>query len=135
VNIEDPIGISLLLERSRPDIVIHLAARTKGALNTLIETNIKGTVNLLEPICRYSPKAGIILVSSSSVYGYAGVSPICEKTPVKPVTEYGLIKSLGESVALYYQSRHKLRLTIIRPFNIIGPGISPTSPLAQSSTR
>jgi len=105
-----------------PDRIIHLAGIQKGNLQDLLTTNIVGTQNLLEAAHSVKPSCRIVIVSSSAVYGYAGTAPISETIPAAPRSMYGISKATQEMVAGLDHVTHGSRITIVRPFNLIGPG-------------
>jgi len=104
--------------------VFHLAARTFvpeswSAPLGFYEVNLLGTVNVLE-YCRASG-ASLTMVSSY-VYGVPSRLPIAEDEPLCAFNPYSHTKILAEETGLYYQRQFGVPLTIIRPFNIYGPG-------------
>jgi nucleoside-diphosphate-sugar epimerase len=104
--------------------VFHLAARTFvpeswSAPLGFYEVNLLGTVNVLE-YCRASG-ASLTMVSSY-VYGVPSRLPISEDEPLCAFNPYCHTKILAEETGLYYQRQFGVPLTIVRPFNIYGPG-------------
>jgi nucleoside-diphosphate-sugar epimerase len=104
--------------------VFHLAARTFvpeswSAPLGFYEVNLLGTVNVLE-YCRASG-ASLTMVSSY-VYGLPSRLPISEDEPLCAFNPYSHTKILAEETGLYYQRQFGVPLTIVRPFNIYGPG-------------
>jgi len=104
--------------------VFHLAARTfvpeswKNPLS-YYRVNLLGTVNVLE-FCRAN-NASLTLVSSY-VYGRPARLPISEDDPLQAFNPYSHTKILAEEASRYYQEQFRVPVTIIRPFNIYGPG-------------
>ena len=104
--------------------VFHLAARTFvpeswSAPLGFYEVNLLGTVNVLE-YCRASG-ASLTMVSSY-VYGVPSRLPISEDAPLCAFNPYSHTKILAEETGLYYQRQFGVPLTIVRPFNVYGPG-------------
>ena len=104
--------------------VFHLAARTSVpeswlAPRNFYETNVLGTVNVLE-LCR-STGASLTYVSSY-VYGSPLRLPIDEEHPLCAFNPYSSSKILAEEAARFYAGSFGVPVTIIRPFNIYGPG-------------
>lgn len=82
-------------------------------------TNVMGAVNVLEH-CRRN-QAALTLISSY-VYGEPRRLPIAEDHPLAAANPYAHTKILAEHTAQFYEQRFGLALTIVRPFNIYGPG-------------
>ncbi len=104
--------------------VLHLAGRTFVQESweqprEFYEANVLGAANVLE-FCRRR-NASITLISSY-VYGKPKWLPIGEDHPVQAFNPYAHSKILAEEIARYYQSQFGVSLTIVRPFNIYGPG-------------
>ena len=112
----------------RPTHVIHLAAQshvpTSFAQPELTwNINVMGTLYLFEAITTYVPEAGILIISSSEVYGksfQAGIA-LDENALLQPQNPYAASKAAADLMAGQYASQglHVLR---IRPFNHVGPG-------------
>lgn len=104
--------------------VFHLAARMfvpdswKNPKH-FYETNIIGVVNVLEFCRRHG--ASLTLVSSY-VYGHPQRLPIAENHPTEAFNPYSQTKIIAEEIARFYASHFGVRLTVIRPFNLYGPG-------------
>jgi UDP-glucose 4-epimerase len=108
------------------DYVIHLAAmlgvkRTEKERMQCLHVNIDGTVNVLEACVKASVKK-IILSSSSEVYGEPNKTPISESDKVFPKSVYAVTKLAGEEYLKAYKQTHGLDYTIVRFFNVYGPG-------------
>jgi nucleoside-diphosphate-sugar epimerase len=106
--------------------VFHLAARTFvpdswAAPLSFYEVNLLGTVNVLE-FCR-ACGASLTLISSY-VYGPPARLPIREDEPLQAFNPYSHSKIIAEETGLYYQQQFGIPVTIIRPFNVYGPGQS-----------
>ncbi|MBN2734986.1 MAG: GDP-mannose 4,6-dehydratase [Methanomicrobiaceae archaeon] len=115
--------ISDAISEFKPDYTIHLAGGRTGSLKSLFQTNVLGTVNLLEAVREHCDKSSRFLyVSSSAVYGYAGDDPIFEETPLRPAGEYGITKAAGEMAAISYSIKYGMNVSVVRPFNLLGPG-------------
>jgi UDP-glucose 4-epimerase len=104
--------------------VFHLAARTFVpdswvAPLGFYEANVLGTVNVLE-FCR--AQTASLTLMSSYVYGPPARLPISEDEPLRAFNPYSHTKILAEQTGLYYQRQFGIPVTIVRPFNIYGPG-------------
>lgn len=126
INVLNEKEMFLLINKQKPDFLIHSAAKTgvqKSITNPLIytKTNILGTQILLEALRLYSPKTKTILLSSSSVYGKQDNLPLTEKMTPHPISPYGFSKYCMELIAKQYHNLYKIPIVIIRPFSIYGP--------------
>ena len=107
------------------DIVFHLAALiaipySYKAAESYVDTNIKGTLNLMEA-CIGSNISKIIHTSTSEVYGTALHVPISEDHPLQAQSPYSASKIGADALAYSFYKSHDLPLSIVRPFNTYGP--------------
>ena len=109
-----------------PDVshVFHLAGRSFvpdswADPRSFYQVNLLGAVNVLE-FCRRTG-AGLTHVSSY-VYGRPLQIPVAEDHPVQAFNPYSHSKILAEDACRFYSAQHGLRISIVRPFNIYGPG-------------
>ncbi|MDP8236566.1 MAG: GDP-mannose 4,6-dehydratase [Candidatus Erginobacter occultus] len=116
----------------QPDAIFHLAGTTHIPMaqsdpQMAFETNIKGSLNILDATAASAPSARLILVSSAEVYGKSRPEemPLTEDRPLRPASIYGLTKLCAEETAFYYARTRGLDAVVLRPFNHIGPGQRP----------
>jgi nucleoside-diphosphate-sugar epimerase len=107
-------------------VVFHLAGVTFVPYSwehprETYETNLKGTLNVLEYCRTHSAK---LVFPSTYVYGRPKYLPIDEKHPVAPSTPYSWSKYLCEGMCQAYNENFGLKCTILRKFNVFGPGQS-----------
>lgn len=107
------------------DAIVHLAARA-GVRPSLIEpvlyteTNINGTVNLLELAREFGVKQ-FVFGSSSSVYGENEKVPFSEDDPIfKPISPYAATKASGEMICHTYSHLFDIRTVCLRFFTVYG---------------
>lgn len=108
------------------DHVIHLAAmlgvrRTQIMKMEALNINIQGTINILEACVKERVKK-IVFASSSEVYGRQVTFPTSEDSPVSPLSTYAVSKLIGEEYVKAFQHHYGLRYSIVRLFNVYGPG-------------
>lgn len=120
-----------ILEDYAPDRIFHLAAVSfvPSAANDplpALQTNVQGTFLLLEAVRKHCPRARVLFISSSEVYGKVRPEqlPLTEQSPLCPANFYAATKQCGELWCDYYRRSFNLDLVILRPFNHIGPGQS-----------
>ena len=107
------------------DVVFHLAALlaipdSYAAPQSYVDTNITGTLNILEAV-RARHNTRMIHTSTSEVYGSAQFVPITEDHPLQGQSPYSASKIAADQLAFSYYSSFNLPVTIIRPFNTYGP--------------
>lgn len=120
-DLHDPAAVRDCLRRMRPDVVFHLAGKTRGeSLEELLAANVETTRVLLELAAEFA--CPILVPGSAAEYGFPGSLPLRETHPVQPVTPYGLSKARQVELALDY-ARRGLRVYVPRPFNLVGPGL------------
>lgn len=106
------------------EFVFHLAGRTfvPDSWHEPAEferVNVGGTTNVLE-FCRRR-KIPITYVSAY-LYGIPKKLPISESDEIAPNNPYALSKYMAEAVCKFYAEYYSVPVTIMRPFNIYGPG-------------
>lgn len=107
------------------DTIINLAALVAipysyQSPDSYVETNIKGTLNLLEAAKENKIKK-FIHTSTSEVYGTAQFVPINENHPLNGQSPYSASKIGADQMALAYNKSFDIPVSIIRPFNAYGP--------------
>src|SRR5262245_45630450 len=110
------------LSEHRPSVIFHLAGGTESG--DLFTANVNTTRNLFRAarsLPNYSPR--VIILGSAAEYGDLGPEPIRETARERPVNEYGVAKLAQTRIALVARRRGQ-RATVVRLFNIIGPGMS-----------
>jgi UDP-glucuronate 4-epimerase len=85
-----------------------------------VETNIDGTMNLLE-LARANGVGQFIFGSSSSVYGENRKVPFSEDDPIfKPISPYAATKAAGELICHTFSHLHDMRIVCLRFFTVYG---------------
>ena len=115
------------------DVVYHLAAQISLPFSVQkplkdFELNALGTLNLLEA-CRVLNVGKFILVSTAAIYGKPEKNPVSEDAPKRPDTPYGMSKLTAESYVRLYHRLYGMAYTILRFFNLYGPGGKGVVPL------
>jgi UDP-glucuronate 4-epimerase len=107
------------------DCIVHLAARA-GVRPSLkqpqlyVETNINGTVHLLE-LARERGLKQFVFASSSSVYGTNEKVPFSEDDPIfDPISPYAATKAAGELICRTYSHLYDMRIVCLRFFTVYG---------------
>lgn len=103
------------------DILLHLAARQLSPEGEMFRDNVEATANLINAAFHHN-LSQVIYLSTVVVYGEGGKKPFKEIDGPRPSNTYGLTKYLGESLVKYWGTKTGKPATILRPFNIYGPG-------------
>lgn len=107
------------------DIIFHLASLIAIPYSykspaTYVDTNINGTLNILEAARDFGVKK-MVHTSTSEVYGTAKYVPINEAHPLQGQSPYAASKIGADQLALSFFRSFNLPLTVLRPFNTYGP--------------
>lgn len=121
-DIRDPCGVRAAV--SGCDIILHLAALiaipfSYVAPDAYVDTNIKGTLNVLQ--AARDKQTRVLITSTSEVYGTAQYVPIDEKHPFQGQSPYSATKIGADRLAESFFRCFDLPVTIVRPFNTYGP--------------
>ena len=112
------------------DAIINLAAKA-GVRDSVLDpwsyynTNVTGTLNLLE-ICKRFTIKKFILASTSSIYGNDAPYPTPESTDSShPLQPYAASKKAAETLSYSYHYLHNLDVSVVRYFTVYGPAGRP----------
>jgi UDP-glucuronate 4-epimerase len=125
-DIRDRAALEKVFAEDRSDCVVHLAARAgvRPSLQKPLlysETNITGTLNLLELAREHGVKQ-FVFGSSSSVYGINAKVPFSEDDAVRqPISPYAATKAAGELLCHTYSHLYGVRCVCLRFFTVYGP--------------
>ncbi|NOZ52452.1 MAG: SDR family NAD(P)-dependent oxidoreductase [Gammaproteobacteria bacterium] len=122
-DIRDPHGVLKAMQHC--DVVLHLAALigipySYHSPDTYVDTNIKGTLNLLQA-ARHLNISKFVHTSTSEVYGTAKFIPIHEEHPLQGQSPYAASKIGADQMAMAFHQSFQTPVSIIRPFNTYGP--------------
>lgn len=107
------------------DFVFHLAALISipysyQAAESFVDTNVRGTLNVLEAVRRQGC-GRMINTSTSEVYGTPAELPIRETHPLQGQSPYSASKIAADKMCEAYHCSHDLPVVTLRPFNTYGP--------------
>lgn len=122
--------VSSLFEKEKFDVVNHHAAQMdvrKSVADPLSDanTNILGTINLLQNSVKFGVKKFLFSSTGGAVYGEQEYFPADENHPTHPVSPYGITKLCVEKYLFYYGGEYNLNYTVLRYANIYGPRQNP----------
>lgn len=125
-DIRDKTALKKVLNENKFECIVHLAARA-GVRPSLdqpqlyAETNINGTLNLLELARKHSIRQ-FVFGSSSSIYGINSKVPFSEDDPIsQPISPYAATKGAGELLCHTYTHLYGIRCLCLRFFTVYGP--------------
>jgi len=122
-DIRDPHGVKNAMLGC--DAVVHLAALiaipfSYNSPDSYVDTNIKGTLNVLQAARELSVKR-VIHTSTSEVYGTAKFVPITEEHLLQGQSPYSATKIAADQLAYSFFKSFELPVVTVRPFNTYGP--------------
>ena len=128
VDLRDKERLNEVIKEIQPDIIYHLAAcldrrRDFDNIEYIFDTNLKGTINLLNSLreVRYE---NFIFTSTSEVYGGKHIkAPFKEDDQFVPASPYSLSKYCAETSIRTFSEIYQKNYTILRLFNFYGPGM------------
>ncbi len=122
-DIRDPYGVREAMKGC--DSVLHLAALiaipySYHSPNTYVDTNIKGTLNVVQA-ARELDISKLIHTSTSEVYGTARFVPITEEHPLQGQSPYSASKIGADQIVQSFYLSFNTPIVTLRPFNTFGP--------------
>ena len=116
-----------IISKYEIEVVIHLGAQPIVATAyrnpyETIESNVMGTVNVLEACRLYGGVEAIVVASSDKAYGSSEVLPYTEDMKLNGQHPYDCSKSCTDLVSKMYAETYDLPITVSRFGNIFGPG-------------
>jgi GDP-mannose 4,6-dehydratase len=127
-DLRDSISVDEAMKKSKPDYVFHLAAQSfpktsfSAPLDTL-ETNVQGTLRVLESVKNFSPNAIVHVCSSSEIFGRVPKDklPINEECSFHPASPYAISKVGTDLLGRFYAEAYGLKTLTTRMFTHTGP--------------
>lgn len=129
-DIRNPDEVRLVMDRERPDVLIHLAAqmdvRRSVAEPTFdAEVNIRGFLNLMEAGREQGLKRVIFASTGGAIYGEQETFPCDEQHPCRPLSPYGVAKLTTEMYLFFYKMQYGIGSISLRYSNVYGPRQDP----------
>lgn len=108
------------------DVVVHLAGQSVVPESwrepeTFLRGNVLGALGALG-YCR--ERGSALVFPSTYLYGAPESLPVAEGAPLHPASPYALSKKLAEDACAFYARHFDVPVTVLRPFNVYGPGQS-----------
>lgn len=141
VDLMDEKRVSEVLGEVKPDVIFHLAALTfvGGSFKNpslFITNNVTAQINIHEAVAKNNlHTTKLIIISSSHIYGIVKPEdlPIDEETPFTPDNPYSVSKMAQDYIGLSYSFSHNQQVIRFRPFNHVGPRLSPDISISRWS--
>lgn len=122
-DLRDTLSVQKVVRDAKPDYVFHLAAQSfprssfDAPLDTL-DTNILGTVRVLDAVRQFAPGAIVHVCSSSEVFGVVPKEkvPIQEDCNFHPASPYAISKAGADLVGRFYAQAYKINTQTTRMF-------------------
>ncbi|MDP1963544.1 MAG: GDP-mannose 4,6-dehydratase [Reyranella sp.] len=127
-DIRDTLSVKNAVAKALPDYVFHLAAQSfprtsfDSPLDTM-DTNVQGTLRVLEALKEYTPKAVIHVCASSEVFGRVPKEklPIDEECSFHPASPYAISKVGTDLIGRFYAEAYDMTVMTTRMFTHTGP--------------
>ncbi len=128
-DLNDRSSLDTAIKQVNPDYIFHLAAQSYVQASFIcpsqtLQTNVIGTLNLLESIRANAPEAWVHNCSSSEVYGRTTKEhiPIKEDCPFAPASPYSISKIGADMLGRFYHDAYGLKVLTTRAFTHTGAG-------------
>ncbi len=122
-------SIEKIIKKIKPDIIFHFGAYVSVAksfdeISKIFETNVLGTVNVMESVKKNCKDIKVLIPGSNEIYGVVKQDemPIKESQTLNPMNPYGISKAAQEMLGLYYFKVFGIETYLTRTFHYMGPG-------------
>jgi nucleoside-diphosphate-sugar epimerase len=128
VSLQDRAGVERCVEEIKPEWIFHLAVHGAYASQTdvheIFQTNVLGTVNLVEACLRTGFEA-FVNTGSSSEYGFKAHAP-SEQEWLEPNSHYSVTKAATTHYCRFTAQSRTLHMPTLRLYSVFGPYEEPT---------
>lgn len=116
-----------LITKTEPEYIFHLAAQALVDVayynpRRTLESNVMGTVNILESVRQCPRVTGVVVASSDKAYGKTNQKKYVEETPLRGDHPYEVSKSAADLICYSYYKTYGVPVTVSRFGNIYGEG-------------
>lgn len=128
VNFDDEIVLTSAVGKIKPDWIFHLAAHgaypTQTDLRQMVQTNILGTINLIEA-CLKTGFEAFVNTGSSSEYGFKDYAS-SETEWLEPNSHYAVTKASATLYCCHTAQSRGVHIPTLRLYSVFGPYEKPT---------
>jgi UDP-glucose 4-epimerase len=122
--------VRLVMDRERPEVLIHLAAQIDVRKSVVeptfdAEVNIGGFLNLMEAGREKGLKRVIFASTGGAIYGEQETFPCDEQHRCRPLSPYGVSKLSTETYLFFYKMQYGIDYAALRYSNVYGPRQDP----------
>ena len=130
VDIRDAEAVSDVVGRTKPDVILHLAAQIdvrRSVADPAFDTriNVEGTINVLSAAQAHGIPRVVNTSTGGAIYGEVHDPPAAEDHPTAPEAPYGLSKWCAEQYCELFARLHGLSTVSLRYGNVYGPRQDP----------
>lgn len=122
-DLADRDAVNDAIRHIKPEWVFHLAAHGAYSWQTglpeIVQTNIVGTMNLVEAAAAAGVEV-LVNTGSSSEYGYKDHAP-SETELVEPNSYYAVTKATATMFCRFTAEKHGIRMPTLRLYSVYGP--------------
>jgi GDP-4-dehydro-6-deoxy-D-mannose reductase len=125
-DLTDHPQVQTLIAHHRPDWIFQCAGASAGQGRPEMDRlHLGATRNLLQAVKQFVPESPVLLFGSAAEYGAVDDKdlPVAEDYPGRPQSDYGKSKLAQLETARELAERDQLRVVVVRPFNLLGPGL------------
>lgn len=123
INLTDNDSLACLINTVRPEWIFHMAVHGAYASQTdirrMVETNITGTINLVQSCLKVGFES-FVNTGSSSEYGFKSFAP-SETEMIEPNSYYAVTKASATMFCRYVAQQHRVNLPTLRLYSVYGP--------------
>lgn len=125
LDLRDGNKVTRFIERTRPDLILHLAATFSNDFDEAYTVNVAAARHILEAVAALGRQVRVVLIGSAAEYGSViqEENPISEDRVLRPVSTYGITKAWQTELAYLHASRGT-NVVVARIFNLSGPHLS-----------
>ena len=128
VNLGDAMDVIRVVGAIRPEWIFHLAAHgaysSQTNVHRIVETNVLGTINLVEA-CLKTDFAAFVNTGSSSEYGFKDHAP-SETEWLEPNSHYAFAKASATLYCRFIAQSRNVLISTLRLYSVYGPYEEPT---------